>query len=422
MNGIVTRVARICGYAALTILLAVVVGCGQSESETPPSAEEMARRVDHLRSLPYLSGTSAPEDKPTGVVLFDEERTCPGYRLYTIAGLGRAELISERGDVVRRWERPGDLWMRAELLPNGDLLVVGAEDHGWQKRGTANDQIADGARYVMRLDWSGELVWQRTFLSHHDIELTPDDRLLLLTFERRKDPRIHASLDTRDDHLTLLGQDGDVVASKSVLDAVWRNREAFPLQPIGPSDTGVRRWVDVFHANSVEWMHHESLFSTHALYGPDNILMCFRHQDRIAVFNWSENRFIWSWGRGQISGPHDAQVLENGHILLFDNGLSRGWSRAIELDPLSGEIVWTYEGEPRRSFYTIGRGSAQRLPNGNTLLAESDKGRAIEVTRDGTIVWEFNCPYGAGRHSRASIARVVYHPAERIDGLLTALD
>ena len=115
-------------------------------------------------------------------------------------------------------------------------------------------------------------------------------------------------------------------------------------------------------------------------------------------------------------------MLESGNILLFDNGLSRGWSRAIELDPLSGEIVWTYEAEPRKSFYTVGRGSAQRLPNGNTLLAESGKGRAIEVTRDGDIVWEFNCPYGVGPQSRASIVRMVHHPAERIDALLTALD
>ena len=422
MNGIVTRAARICGYAALTILLVVPLGCGQNEREKPPSAEETERRVDRLRSLPYVSGVSAPDDKPTGVVLFDEEQTCPGYRLYTIAGIGRAELISERGNVVRRWERPDDFWMRAELLPNGDLIVLGAEGHGWRKRGTTNDQIVDSARYVMRLSWSGELVWQRRLLSHHDIELTPDGRLLLLTFERRKDPRIDASLDVRDERLTLLGQDGEVVASESVLDAVWRNREAFPLQSIEPSDTGVRRWVDVFHANSVEWMHHENLFSTHALYGPDNILVCFRHQDRIAVFNWPERRFIWSWGRDQISGPHDAQVLENGHILLFDNGLSRSWSRAIELDPLSGEIVWTYEAEPRESFYTVGRGSAQRLPNGNTLLAESDKGRAIEVTRDGDIVWEFNCPYSVGEQSKASIVRMVHHSAERIDALLTTLD
>ena len=37
-------------------------------------------------------------------------------------------------------------------------------------------------------------------------------------------------------------------------------------------------------------------------------------------------------------------------------------------------------------------GSAQRLPNGNTLIAETDRGHAFEVTKDGEIVWEFYTP------------------------------
>jgi hypothetical protein len=34
----------------------------------------------------------------------------------------------------------------------------------------------------------------------------------------------------------------------------------------------------------------------------------------------------------------------------------------------------------------------QRLPNGNTLITESDNGRVFEVTRDGEVVWEFFMP------------------------------
>jgi hypothetical protein len=127
---------------------------------------------------------------------------------------------------------------------------------------------------------------------------------------------------------------------------------------------------------------------------------------------------VWSWGRGQISGPHDAQVLENGHILLFDNGLSRGWSRAIEIDPLTGQIVWEYHGRPPESFFTVGRGSAQRLPNGNTLLAESDRGRALETTAGGQIVWEFICPYRSNQGERAAIVRMIWYSRDLIQPLL----
>jgi hypothetical protein len=36
------------------------------------------------------------------------------------------------------------------------------------------------------------------------------------------------------------------------------------------------------------------------------------------------------------------------------------------------------------------------LPNGNTLITESDGGRLFEVTADGQIVWEFVNPVRGG--------------------------
>ena len=44
-------------------------------------------------------------------------------------------------------------------------------------------------------------------------------------------------------------------------------------------------------------------------------------------------------------------------------------------------------------------GTAQPLANGNILIAESDRGRAIEVTTDGDIVWEFYNPHRAGERN-----------------------
>ena len=82
-------------------------------------------------------------------------------------------------------------------------------------------------------------------------------------------------------------------------------------------------------------------------------------------------------------------LLANGNILIFDNGYARGFSRVIELDPTSLEVVWSYQGEPPSEFFSDRRGSAQRLPNGNTLICESERGHVFEVTPDGTRVWEF---------------------------------
>jgi hypothetical protein len=52
-------------------------------------------------------------------------------------------------------------------------------------------------------------------------------------------------------------------------------------------------------------------------------------------------------------------------------------------------------GEPA-PFFSNFCGTAERLPNGNTLIVESDNGRAFEVTSAGAIVWEFHNPHRAG--------------------------
>ena len=45
--------------------------------------------------------------------------------------------------------------------------------------------------------------------------------------------------------------------------------------------------------------------------------------------------------------------------------------------------------KPPEAFFSEWRGGAQRFDNGNTLITESETGRAFEVTADGEIVWEF---------------------------------
>ena len=148
------------------------------------------------------------------------------------------------------------------------------------------------------------------------------------------------------------------------------------------------------------------------------MLVCFRNQQRIAVLDWDAGEIVWAWGRGRISGPHDAQVLASGNILLFDNGLGRGWSRGVEMDPSTGDIVWEWRADPPEAFFTMSKGSIERLPNGNTLMAESDRGRAIEVTPAGEVVWEYECPYETGPGERAVIVRVRHfpHADDRRDG------
>ena len=116
--------------------------------------------------------------------------------------------------------------------------------------------------------------------------------------------------------------------------------------------------------------------------------------------------------------PHDATYLRNGNILVFDNGVADRRSRVVEVNPQSGRIEWQYDGGRDHNFYTRARGSAQRLPNGNTLVAVSDSGQAFEVTRDGRVVWEFFNPVLDEENHRATIVRVKRYETELVERFL----
>jgi len=399
-----TRTRRILTALLSTVGLALAA-CSQEAAVDDPRGD-----LDRLRSLPYIGSSTIAKDEGPGVVLFDEERSQPGLTLYTVQMGSLAELIDAAGEVRRSWHDPqGAQWARAELLPNGDLLVVGAEGQG-----PPTDAMPDEARYLMRFDWDGNVLWKRKLHVHHDVELTPSGQLLALTFKRKRLPQLHPEHDIRDDYLTLLNQDGGVLEERSLLAAFQARPDVLTLKAAGWNRLGVKPWVDLFHANSIEWMRRPELASRHPLFERDNVLVSFRHQNAVAVLDWTDRQLIWAWGRGELLGPHDAQVLDNGNLLIFDNGLGRGWSRVIEVDPLRRKIVWQFRADPAESFYTGSKGSAQRLANGNTLIADSDRGRAFEVTRDGDVVWDFFTPHETEPGQRAAIVRAVRHDAAKI--------
>jgi hypothetical protein len=128
------------------------------------------------------------------------------------------------------------------------------------------------------------------------------------------------------------------------------------------------------------------------------VLVGFRELDLIAVLDVDEPRVVWTWGAGELDRPHHPTFLPNGHILVFDNGARRGYSRVLEVDPRSRAIVWSYAKRSKPAFFSEARGGATPLPHGNVLITESDQGRVFEVDRGGRVVWEYwNPDFVAGR-------------------------
>jgi hypothetical protein len=85
-------------------------------------------------------------------------------------------------------------------------------------------------------------------------------------------------------------------------------------------------------------------------------------------------------------------------MLVFDNR-GRGQVEAtkiVEFDPFTLDVAWVYHGDAGKGLYSRTMGACRRLPNGNTLISESNYGRAVEVTPDRKIAWEFVSPHRAG--------------------------
>ena len=241
----------------------------------------------------------------------------------------------------------------------------------------SNDQM------LVELDWDGNVLWEWHWNEHYSdaesmaaygITLDPDDQ---------GSPRI------------------DYGANRLFNTAAW-------LGPNRHYDAG----DDRFH--------------------PDNILVETAGGDRMFIIEHATGNIVWSVGPDftdipalknlgypKEDGPfhltgmgafvggmlhHGHMIPEGlpgaGNILVFNNG--GPYSLVTEFDPVELEIIWEYSGRAlgygpshdwAHTFYSGSESSAQRLPNGNTLICEADTGRVFEVTYDDLeTVWEYINP------------------------------
>lgn len=313
------------------------------------------------RALPYLQGYRPAVDRPL-VVEHDPAAVSPGLNLYLSGHAAEAVLMDRSGRTLHRWRQPlrrlwPDLasdpgmakleyWRRAWPFPNGDLLAI------YEGLG------------IVKLDARSRVLWARRGGFHHDLQVTADGRIWVLDRERREG--------RLEDFVTVLEPGGRPVRRISLLRAFERSRFTHLLGRM-------ERSGDVFHTNTLEVLDS------------GNLLLSVLKLDALAIFDPEREEIVWA-AAGPWRRQHQPVMLADGGILLFDNlGAGAGRSRVIEVDPNTLRVRWQHGG-----FFSKTLGSCQRLPNGNTLITESENGRALEVTRSGRIVWEFHNPHRAG--------------------------
>jgi hypothetical protein len=165
-----------------------------------------------------------------------------------------------------------------------------------------------------------------------------------------------------------------------------------------------------------DWLHTNSIF-----FNDDDsaFYVSHRHISRISKISYPSGELIWMMGLPEpymasgdqhlcndllFSWQHDAEILENGNIIFFDNGifsetllgLSNPVSRIIEVSVTeddSCDVVWIYDLPD--NLYSQGMGSVQELPNGNLQISTMGNGGTIlEINRDKEIIWEANLNLG----------------------------
>ena len=381
------------------LLLACLASCSDAESpqQELPDGVDIAK----LQQLGYADYLEVEDgSRPSGGVIHDAAAMQPGVNLLSIHKLCSARLVDAEGAILHEWSRPGKVWGHADLQPDGSILVPTVEEDG---------------SFLVKLDWRNRLVWRLPFQAHHDVEVLADGRIATLTFRWRDMPSISADADVRDEQLLLLDAEGKPLAEYSLIEMLERAPDWTFLPVEAAKVKGERARIDLLHANSVEWMR-PGWSAWNPLFAEGNVLVSMRHQNRVVLLRPETGELLWSWGLGSMLGQHDATALPNGNVLIFDNGLGREWSQVLEVDPTTDKVVWQWQAPQREGFYTLARGAAQRLENGNTLLVDSDHGHAFEITAAGKVVWEYYQP-GAGDRVPA-IVRMKRFPLDYLGSLL----
>lgn len=399
-----SRWLSLVGVATLSYLAgAAAIFYGLPSSEFLERAFIGGRAWSERPNAPLPNQAPATPARAADAQRIDEpSKTFDGFTLYACAdneGEGaEAYLIDMQGELVYRWSLP--MWRLQLYLPsltkqprkvhnfkpcfygfhldpNGDLLVV---SHGAPPVSGSS---------LCKLDKDSQILWQCPAPIHHDVDV--DERETIYAVQAELLTEMPAGLEKiptpcLSDQLILLSPDGTPLREPiSLLAALANSPFALLLESLGRDREANE--ADLLHTNFVQVLD-PALAARFPALKAGQVLLSMRNLDTVAVLDIDTASVIWA-ATGPWRAQHDAQFLDNGHLLIFDNRGSPAGSRVLEYDPQTHAFPWSYPGIGDRTFYTSERGMNQRLPNGNTLIVDSEGGQIIEVSHDRQVVWSY---------------------------------
>lgn len=305
--------------------------------------------------------------------------------------------FDQQGEVRWVWTGGGQYLFRK--LRNGHLLMT-----------TSEDQVSYHSKYFVEMTLSGRIVRQFEVPNyfHHEIRELSNGNFLIAT---NSSPIVLGNGKLQED--TIIEMDrfsGEIIRE-------WDFSTILDPQRLRLPGERVEDWL---HMNAI-WLDEER----------NEMLISARAQSVIAAVSYPEGDLLWLLGdhnewsdsfmdkllqpvnaNGENMDPnsleywpygqHAVMTLDNGNILLYDNGRYRdyyqdsnapsdSYSRAVEYridrDAKKVEKVWEYN--PSNSLFTAFTGDVDVLPNGNRLVAfmwgSANTPRIVELDGDQVV-------------------------------------
>lgn len=367
-----------------------------------------AQQLKEKEIADYMNNTSLVKKRKQKYVLksahlkySEPDKIFPGAVVMS-AGSHAAMLVDTDGRIMHTWNLPfSKVWKNPdhvsdpnpddmirfidiELFPNGDLLAIYHAD---------NDTPYGYG--MVKMNAKNKIIWKLPLNVHHDMYVAKNDNIYTLThaYEDKEGvyPIAHFESPILADKITILNAHGKQIDEIPLIDAfIDTPYQSMLYNKVGGSDAEKH---DYTHANSVMRLE-EDIAERFPMFQAGFLLVSLRNIHAIAVIDPQTKKVVWA-SRSIWKLQHEAQFLPNGNILLFDNHgyMSKGdkRSRILEINPENGAVEWFFAGTKNVSFYTDSHGSQQRLPNGNTLIVESQGGNKVtEVTPQKRVIWNYS--------------------------------
>ncbi len=375
------------------------------------------------------AGTSAGGAGPTGTA----PPPLDGYTLFSMQGADntytQSELIDMKGNVVQTWNVGG---IPSKMLPGGDLIGSTGVFPGSYDNVNFQQVSWDGTVRWNFHDWAVAADNTTGARDHHDFQregnpvgywapgqnFVDGGSTLVLAHQVRTLPEIRDdALD--DDVIYTLDGDGKLG------ETVWLAGDH--IAELGFDDAALADIRTRAPGTTLEWLHGNSMSLVgpnhwfdegHTELDPANIIYSSRNANFVLIISRATGQVVWRIGPdfagrpeeklGQFAGQHNPHIIPlglpgAGNMLVFDDGgasgyggpedsdrYSRNWSRVLEFNPITMDIVWQYGSESGAdNMFSNILSNAQRLPNGNTVITLGVPGKVIEVTPDKQIAWQF---------------------------------